>query len=81
MLPVPAVWNTSPPFCGIETVAAANCVPLPTGLIVKVRLEAAVPALLLALSVTVEVPAAVGLPEINPVAVFIDKPGGKPVAP
>ena len=31
--------------------------------------------------VTVEVPAEVGVPEINPVAVLIDKPSGRPEAP
>ena len=36
---------------------------------------------LVALSVTVEVPAAVGVPEIKPVAVLTDKPAGNPVAP
>jgi hypothetical protein len=31
-------------------------------------------------SVTVEVPAAVGVPEIRPVAAFTERPDGKPVA-
>ena len=35
----------------------------------------------MALRVTVEVPAAVGVPEINPVPVFTDSPLGNPVAP
>ena len=48
---------------------------------VKVREALPVPAVLVALRVTVEVPAAVGVPEIKPVAVFIDRPAGKPVAP
>jgi hypothetical protein len=39
-----------------------------------------VPPLLVALRVTVEVPAAEGVPEINPVAVFTVNPAGKPVA-
>jgi len=39
------------------------------------------PALpLVAPNVTVEVPAPVGVPEIDPVAVLTDKPAGKPVA-
>ena len=37
-------------------------------------------AALVAPSVTVEVPAAVGVPEISPVAVLTDKPAGNPVA-
>jgi len=35
---------------------------------------------LVALRVTVELPAAVGVPEIRPEVVFTDKPAGKPVA-
>ena len=47
---------------------------------VSVRVALPVPLLLVAPSVTVELPAAVGVPEINPVAVFTDRPAGKPVA-
>jgi hypothetical protein len=36
---------------------------------------------LVALSVTEAFPAAVGLPEMRPVVVFIERPAGKPVAP
>ena len=38
-----------------------------------------VPVALVAASVTVEVPAAVGVPEIKPVAALADRPAGKPV--
>jgi hypothetical protein len=48
---------------------------------VSVRVALPIPPLLVALSVTVEVPAAVGVPEINPVVVLTDKPLGNPVAP
>jgi hypothetical protein len=48
---------------------------------VSVSAALPVPALLAALSVTVEVPAAVGVPEINPVAVFTVNPAGNPAAP
>jgi hypothetical protein len=51
------------------------------GLTVIVRVPFPVPPALVALSVTVEVPAAVGVPEIRPVPVFTDKPAGNPVAP
>ena len=51
------------------------------GLIVSVKVALPVPPLLVALSVTVEVPAVVGVPEINPVPLFTDKPVGNPVAP
>ena len=50
---------------------------------VTVRLRGAlpVPALLVALSVTLEVPAAVGVPEIRPETVFTVRPAGNPDAP
>ena len=51
------------------------------GLIVSVRLALPVPPPLVALSVTVDVPAAVGVPEISPDVVFTDRPAGNPVAP
>lgn len=48
---------------------------------VSIRVAVPVPPLLVALNVTVYLPAAVGVPEIKPVAVSTDKPAGKPVAP
>jgi hypothetical protein len=48
---------------------------------VSVRVALPVPALLVALSVTAEVPAAEGVPEIKPVVVLTYKPAGSPVAP
>ena len=39
------------------------------------------PPLLVALSVTLEVPAPVGVPEIKPEVVFTVRPAGNPVAP
>ena len=48
---------------------------------VKVSVALPVPPALVALIVTVYVPAIVGVPEIKPVLVFTLKPGGKPVAP
>ena len=47
---------------------------------VSVRAALPVPPAFVALSVTVEVAAAVGVPEINPVVALTDKPAGKPVA-
>ena len=47
---------------------------------VSVRVRFPVPPLLVALRVTVDVVAAVGVPEINPVALFTVKPAGNPVA-
>ena len=52
-----------------------------TPVMVRVRVAFPVPAELVALSVTVEVPADVGIPEINPLVELIDKAAGKPVAP
>jgi len=48
---------------------------------VNVRLALPVPPLLVALSVTVDVPTAVGVPEINPDVLLTDNPAGNPVAP
>ena len=50
-------------------------------LIVKVSIAVPVPALLVALNVTDDAPAAAGVPEINPVAALIDRPAGNPLAP
>ena len=49
-------------------------------LIVMTRVALPVPPALVALIVTLDVPAVVGVPEINPVVVFTDKPAGNPVA-
>jgi len=48
---------------------------------VKANDKLPVPPPLVALSVTVDVPAAVGVPEIRPEAVFTARPAGNPVAP
>ena len=48
---------------------------------VSVRVALPVPVLFVALSVMVEVPAAVGVPEMRPVLMFTLRPAGKPVAP
>jgi hypothetical protein len=48
---------------------------------VKVRVALPVPLLLVALNVTLDVPAEVGVPEIRPVPVLTDKPAGNPAAP
>ena len=47
---------------------------------VKVSVALPVPPALVALMVTVYVPAVVGVPEINPVLVFTVRPAGNPVA-
>jgi hypothetical protein len=50
------------------------------GLMVKVSVALPVPPALVALMVTLYVPAVVGVPEINPVLVFTVNPAGSPVA-
>ena len=47
-------------------------------MIVSVSVADPVPPLLVAVTVTVEVPAAVGVPEINPEVVLTVKPAGRP---
>ena len=48
--------------------------------IVKVNVAEPVPAALVALNVTLDVPAAVGVPEMTPVVVLTESPAGNPVA-
>ena len=50
------------------------------GLMVRVKVLVPVPPALVALKLTLEVAAVVGVPEISPVAVLIDRPAGSPVA-
>jgi hypothetical protein len=52
-----------------------------TSITVSVSVAVPVPALFVALSVIVETPAAVGVPEIKPDVVFMVRPAGRPVAP
>jgi len=59
--------------------------PVITGVLAVVITSVALPVLqelapLLALMVTLDVPAVVGVPEITPVLVFTLRPGGRPVA-
>ena len=60
---------------------AATCTKETVAMIVRVRVAVPVPAALVAPIVTGVVPGAVGVPEINPVAVLTANPAGKPVAP
>jgi hypothetical protein len=50
-------------------------------LTVSTRVALPVPPLFVALNVTFEVPAAVGVPEIKPEVVFTARPAGNPDAP
>ena len=51
------------------------------GFIVRIKVALPVPPALVALMVTLLVPAAVGVPVIAPVPVLMLKPAGRPVAP
>jgi hypothetical protein len=79
-------------FCGkesdkvlaeAEAAVAATCADEigTTVPIVSVKVACPEPPLLVAVKVTVEVPALVGVPEINPLLAFTDSPAGKPLAP
>jgi len=50
------------------------------GAIVNVNVAVPVPPVLVARMVTLDVPAAVGVPEMSPVPVFTERPAGSPVA-
>jgi len=65
----------------VELAFVALVITGAAGMIVMVRLAFPVPPPLVALSVTVDAPAVVGVPEINPVVLFTDNPAGNPVAP
>ena len=49
-------------------------------MIVKLSTAVPVPPLLVALRATLNAPVTVGVPEINPVTVFTERPAGSPVA-
>lgn len=55
--------------------------PVEAGFIVRLSCFVPVPEAFVADKVTVNVPEAVGVPEITPVAVFTLNPAGNPVAP
>ena len=50
------------------------------GLIVSDRVCVPVPPALVALKLTLEFPAVIGVPEMSPVTVSMDRPAGRPVA-
>jgi len=60
---------------------ATVCTEAEADIMVTVSVEVPVPAAFVAVNVTVEAPAALGVPEIKPFAVLTDKPAGNPVAP
>jgi len=70
--------------CGPPAVAQVGLIEVTVGtglLIVITSVDVPVPRELVAVMVTGYVPAVVGVPEINPVAVLTVKPGGKLLAP
>jgi hypothetical protein len=52
----------------------------PEAAMLRTNVAVPVPAALVALRVTLKLPAAVGAPEMTPVLVLTDSPAGKPVA-
>src|SRR5579872_430913 len=68
---------TLPNATGDGLILSCACAALA---IVSVSLALPVPALFVALSITVDVPAAVGVPEITPVLLLTPRPAGNPVA-
>jgi len=66
---------------GVAPAATCRKVKETVALTVRVSVAVPVPAPLVALNVTDDVPDVLGVPEIKPVAVLIDNPAGKPVAP
>ena len=83
------VIGSVPPLVWMFWLYAVPTVPLAVralviagfaGLIVMVSVAVPVPPAFVALIVTLDVPAAVGVPVIAPVAVLTDKPVGRPVA-
>src|SRR5450432_3504957 len=69
------------PLDTLATVCTNETKVVEVEVIVRVRVALPVPAALVALSVTVDTAAVVGVPVINPVAVLSDKPPGNPTAP
>ena len=73
---VQVLEELGPRLVGLQASEETN-----TGVTVSVSVPLPVPPLLVALTVTVEIPAAVGVPEINPVPLLTVSPAGNPVAP
>ncbi len=63
------------PLAVAKLVMAGDC-----GLTVRVKVWVPVPPAFVALKVTEDVPALVGVPEITPVLVLTESPAGNPVA-
>jgi hypothetical protein len=67
----------------LAVAVVVHCLPPPPPLVLIVQLNAAepdAPVVSVALTVTFEVAAVVGVPEIRPVEELIERPAGSPVA-
>jgi hypothetical protein len=73
---VQVLEELGPRLVGLQATEETN-----TGATVRVNVALPVPPLLVALTVTLEIPAPVGVPEIDPVVPLTVSPAGKPVAP
>jgi hypothetical protein len=69
----PLVWD--------KDALCTNLMEVELEFMVRVRVAVPVPIAFVAFRVTVEIPVALGVPEITPVAVLTDNPAGNPVAP
>src|SRR5438105_6065693 len=81
---VTVIWAWNPPDQLLITEYVAVQAPLPPPLEPIVQVKAAdpdAPVPSRAVTVTLYVPAVVGVPEIRPVAELTDRPGGRPAAP
>ena len=72
--------NGTPACFGVEIAPHTNAATGPLVPTVSVSAFVPVPPRLVALSVTANVPAAVGAPLMNPLAEFTERPAGRPVA-
>ena len=87
MLPAVEEENLTPSSTGFKSFTVtlagellAEKTELPAAMTDKANVAVPVPVALVALNVTLDVPAAVGVPEMTPVAVLTESPAGNPVA-
>ena len=83
MTPAVAVHGAAEPVSkpGLPSSCCPAVQPPPEVVIVQVKLaDPEAPVVSLAVTVTLEVPAVVGVPEIRPVEELMDSPAGSPVA-
>src|SRR5215469_14434129 len=89
IVPLVEAWNFTPRLTALGSLTVTilgvllglnRLVADPEAAMLRASVAEPVPAELVALGVTLKLPAAVGVPEIRPVAVFTESPAGRPVA-